>query len=138
MAALASLDAEVIVASPGLASDRVTALSTAKMRVVPEAVNLDLVIASASLVVSNAGAGVPARAMAAGVPMALLPLQLDQFLMAKRIESTGAAVVSNPEAPLTESRFREAARRLGEKHGNHDFDAATTRAAERISQVAVQ
>jgi UDP:flavonoid glycosyltransferase YjiC (YdhE family) len=147
IAALQSLDAEVIVAAPGLAQDRAKSMSTASTRVVPEAVNLDLVIPGASLCVSHAGAGVPARAMAAGVPMALLPLQLDQFLMAKRIESTGAAVVSDPEAtapdfrewlntPLTQPSIREAARRLGEAYGAHDFGAAARRAAERITQVA--
>ena len=147
MAALASLDAEVIVAAPGLTPERANAMSTASMRVVPAAVNLDLVMRGASLCVSHAGAGVPARAMAAGVPMALLPLQLDQFLMAKRIEQTGAALVSNPEEPapdfrpwfsslLTEPRFREAADRLRESHGTHDFGRAAARAAERIAEVA--
>jgi UDP:flavonoid glycosyltransferase YjiC (YdhE family) len=147
IAALQSLDAEVIAAVPGLAADRAKSMSTPSMRVVPNAVNLDSVMPGASLVVCHAGAGVPARAMAAGVPMALLPLQLDQFLMAKNIEKTGAAVVSNPEepapdfrewlsAPLTQPRYGEAARRLRESHGSHDFDAAVKRTASRISQVA--
>lgn len=147
MAALAALDAEVIVAAPGLTVDRAQALSTPSMRVIPDAVNLDLVMRGASLCVSHAGAGVPARAMAAGVPMALLPLQLDQFLMAIRIEQTGAAVISNPEQPapdfrawftdvLTEPRFREAAKRLSESHGKHDFGKAAIRTAARIAEVA--
>ena len=82
-----------------------------------------------------------------GVPMALLPLQLDQFLMAIRIEQTGAAVISNPERPapdfrawftdaLTEPRFREAAMRLRESHGRHDFGKAAIRTAARIAEVA--
>jgi UDP:flavonoid glycosyltransferase YjiC (YdhE family) len=146
MAALASLDAEVIVAAPGLTPERAGALSTASMRVLPVAVNLE-VLRGASLCVCHAGAGVPARAMAAGVPLALLPLQLDQFLMALRIEQTGAAVVSNPEQPppefrawfndvLTETRFREAAMRLRETLGTHDFGRAAARTAERIAEVA--
>ena len=144
---LASLDAEVIVAAPGLSAKRAQAASTPSMRVVPSAVNLDLLLPHASMCVSHAGPGVAARAMAAGVPMALLPLQLEQFLVAKRVEKTEAAIVSNPEEPppdypkwfaslLERDAARSAAQRLRERYHGHDFGDATRRAAQRISDVA--
>jgi len=144
LSGLAALDAEVIVAAPGLDGERAAAASTASMRVFPEAINLDPLLPEASLCVSHAGPGLAARAMAAGVPMALLPLQLEQFLVATRIESSGAAIVSNPERPAPDYRewfgdflanesAREAAHVLGERHRGHDFGQAIRRAAGRIA-----
>ena len=146
LAGLASLDAEVIVAAPGLDADRAQAATTASMRVVASAVNLDLLLPEATLCVTHAGPGVAARAMVAGIPMALLPLQLEQFLIGKRIEKTGAGVVSSPEEPepdfpawfasiLAAPGHREAAARLAERYRGHDFARATRRAAERICEV---
>ncbi|HEY4998771.1 MAG TPA: nucleotide disphospho-sugar-binding domain-containing protein [Usitatibacter sp.] len=147
LSGLRALDAEVLVAAPGMAPDQAQAASTARMLVVGEAVNLDLVLPGASLCVAHAGSGLAARALVAGVPMALLPLQLEQFLIAKRIENAGSAAVVSPEeaAPdfgpwlaslLDRASLREAAARHAEAHRGHSFAAATKRAAERIAAVA--
>ena len=53
LAGLASLDAEVVVAAPGLAADRAKAMSTASMRVVPAAVNLELLLPQAVKSISS-------------------------------------------------------------------------------------
>ncbi|HEX7403518.1 MAG TPA: nucleotide disphospho-sugar-binding domain-containing protein, partial [Usitatibacter sp.] len=147
LAGLRALDAEVIVAAPGLASEQAQAASGARMRVVGAAVNLDLVLPAASLCVAHAGPGLAARALAAGVPMALLPLQLEQFLIARRIVAGGSAATVSPEeaAPdfgewfvslLGRADLREAAERHAAAHRGHSFAAATQRAAERIAAVA--
>lgn len=79
--------------------------------------------------------------------MALLPLQLEQFLIAKRlVEGGGAAMVSPEEAApdfaewfatlLDRAGAGEAAARRAEAHRGHSFAAATKRAAERIAAVA--
>lgn len=146
LAALKSLDAEVVVAAPGLTEEQARNASTPRMRVVAAAVNLDLLLPGASLCIAHAGAGVPARAMAAGVPMALLPMQLDQFLMAKRIEKTGAAEVTSPEAPAPDYRewftgmiarkpLAQAAAKLAESYRDYSFATASSRAAKRIASV---
>lgn len=147
LAGLASLDAETIVAAPGLDAERAKRASSESMRVIGSAVNLDLVLPDASLCVSHAGPGVAARAMAVGVPMALLPLHLEQFLIAKRIEKSGAAIVSNPEEPppeyrrwisgfLSQDNALDASKRLRERYHDHDFAQATARAARRIADMA--
>jgi UDP:flavonoid glycosyltransferase YjiC (YdhE family) len=147
LAGLRALDAEVVVAAPGLASEQAQAASNARMRVVGSAVNLDLVLPGASLCVAHAGPGLAARALAAGVPMALLPLQLEQFLIARRIVAGGNAATVSPEdaAPdfgewfaslLGRRDLREAAQRHAEAHRGHSFAEATRRAAERIAAVA--
>jgi len=148
VAALHALDAECIVAAPGLGHERASALSSGGVLVVSAPVNLDPLLAEASLCITHAGPGVAARALAAGVPMALLPQHLEQFLIARRIEQSGAASVVRPDTRqpdfhawlaslLADASLREGARRVAEAHRGHSFGEATRRAAERISQVAL-
>ena len=149
LAGLAALDAECVVAAPGLEPERASAACTASMRVVPGPVDLAPLIAGATLCVSHAGAGIAARAMVAGVPMALLPLHLEQFLMARRIAESGSALISTGEDPLPDfaqwfgkiigdAAMREAAARLAARHRGFSFERASERAAQRISELAAQ
>jgi UDP:flavonoid glycosyltransferase YjiC (YdhE family) len=144
---LRGLDAEVVVAAPGLASAQAQAASSARLRVVGAPVNLDLLLPEASLCVAHAGPGLAARALVAGVPMALLPLQLEQFLIARRIVEGGSAALVSPEeaAPdfrewfailLSRDDLRGAAARHAAAHGGYSFAAATQRACERIAAAA--
>lgn len=144
---LRAVGAEVIVAAPGLDAGEARALSSETLRVVPGTVNLDPLLGEASLCVSHAGPGLAARALVAGVPMALLPLQLEQFLVAVRLRDGGSAQLVSPEeaAPdfrqwfaqlLAREDLRDAARRHAGAHRGYSFDDATRRAAERIAQVA--
>jgi UDP:flavonoid glycosyltransferase YjiC (YdhE family) len=143
---LAALDADVIVAAPGLDADEARRLSSASMRVIPGTVNIDLLIDDASLCVGHAGPGLTARALVAGVPMALLPTQVEQFLVAIRLVNAGSAELSSPEDPapdyaawfrtlLANSELRQRAARAAEAHRGYSFEAATRRAAQRIAEV---
>jgi len=55
-------------------------------------VDLGLAFAEAGLVVCHAGQATVVQALLAGVPLLLLPMQAEQFLMARQVERTGAAV----------------------------------------------
>ena len=145
--ALHELDAESVVAAPGLEAARVAALSRGNVRVIPAPVNLDLLLGEATLCITHAGFGVAARALTAGVPLGLLPLHLEQFLIARRVEQSGAARVVRPDMPqpdfrewfttmLADAGLREGAQRHAGAHPGHSFGDATRRAAERIAQVA--
>ncbi|MGZ5596116.1 MAG: glycosyltransferase [Usitatibacter sp.] len=147
LAGLAALDAEVIVAVPGLAPERARSASGARMRVFDVPVNVDALLADASLCVTHAGPGMVARALACGVPMALLPLQLEQFLVARRVAEGGSGVVSSPEeaAPdfrewfaslLANRSLRDAAANRALAHRAHSFAEATRLVARRIDTVA--
>lgn len=144
---LRALDAEAIVAAPGMDASDARAASGGNLRVVPGAVSLDPLLADANLCVSHAGPGLAARALVAGVPMALLPLQLEQFLIANRISKGGSAAVTSPEDPAPDYRawftqimdrddMREAARGHAERHRGYSFEEATRRAAARVAEVA--
>jgi MGT family glycosyltransferase len=55
-------------------------------------------LAHARAVISHGGSGSTVGALAAGVPMVVVPLFADQFLNAGRVAATGAGLVAEPEA----------------------------------------
>lgn len=147
LAALASLDAEVIVAYPGIEAEAAASLSRGSLRVFHKPVEVGPLIAGASLAVFHAGPGFAGQALVAGVPMALLPTHLEQFLVAQRVQQAGLGEIASPEQPAPEFRewfarlmspgpVREAAKRESRKHAGHSFAAAAREAALRIAALA--
>ena len=145
--ALARLEADVIVAAPGLAPEAALAASQGRMRVVPAAVSLERVIGQASLCVCHSGPGLVARGLAAGVPFALLPMHLEQYLVAQRLRAGGSGELVSPDEPapdfhawfkglLAREDLPRAARDRAQPLHGYSFDAGTRRAAERIAAVA--
>jgi UDP:flavonoid glycosyltransferase YjiC (YdhE family) len=142
--ALRQVAGEALVAAPGLTDAQARELSSDRVRVFSEALNLDA-LGSADLCISHAGPGVASRAILAGVPLALLPMQLEQFLVARRLRSAGAADFISPDDPPPDfaawlgaiaqrADLREGARALGRAHQGYDFAHAAERAAQRIAQ----
>jgi hypothetical protein len=147
LAALARLDADVIVAAPGMAPEAALAASRGAMRVVAATVNLERILGAATLCVCHAGPGVVARGLAAGVPFALLPQHLEQYLVALRVRESGCAEIISPDEPppdfhawltclLARADLGAAARERAAALGGYSFAAGTRRAAERIAAIA--
>ncbi len=144
VAALRQVAGEALVAAPGLTDAQARELSSDRVRVFAEALNLDA-LGSADLCISHAGPGVASRAILAGVPLALLPMQLEQFLVARRLRSAGAADFIAPDDPPPDfaawlgaiaqrAELREGARALARAHQGYDFEHAAARAAQRIAR----
>jgi UDP:flavonoid glycosyltransferase YjiC (YdhE family) len=55
-------------------------------------VSLDAAFADCALCICHAGEATLVQALLAGVPVLLLPMQAEQFLMARRVAQTGAAI----------------------------------------------
>jgi hypothetical protein len=138
--ALAAVAGEAIVAAPTLPPEAARALSSNRVRVLPHAVDLAAALEGADLCVAHSGAGTVAAATAAGVPLALLPLHLEQWLIARRAESLGHGVV------LADRRSIDFAAWLREAIARDDLRAAaraardaerpTSDAAARIAAIA--
>ena len=96
--ALGSLAGEAIVAAPGLEPRHCQSLSTGAVRVLPGPVALAPLLPHADFCVCHAGPGTVARSLTAGVPLVLLPHQLEQFLVARRVVSSGWGLMPSPEA----------------------------------------
>jgi UDP:flavonoid glycosyltransferase YjiC (YdhE family) len=149
LADLAHMDAEVIAAVPGIDPARAHAASTGRLRVYPRSVRLEELLPTASLCLSHAGSGFVARALVAGVPMALLPLQVEQYLIARRVEEAGLGALAPPHRPpprfgewlprlLASEPMREAARRLAASHRGYSFALAARQAAQRVAALAAR
>jgi hypothetical protein len=141
--ALAQLRGDAIVAAPDATPDQAVALCSAGVRVIPDAVQLEGFLDDADLCVFHAGPGLAARALVAGVPMALLPMQLEQFLVGRRLVAAGVAGMVAPEGAMPDLRawFADVAanQSLRAKAGDratalagYRFDEAAARTAQRI------
>jgi UDP:flavonoid glycosyltransferase YjiC (YdhE family) len=86
---------EAVIAAPDLNARQAEALSSGNIRVVPGPVRLDL-LEDADLCVSHGGPGIVWAAMRQGVPQALLPLQLEQYLVSRRAVAAGIAALLEP------------------------------------------
>ena len=86
LAALQTLDAEVVCALPGLLEAWKTHFD--RIRFFPHPVDLAILLPQADLVVTY-GAGTIATALLAGVPVLLLPWVVEQFLAGLPLERTG-------------------------------------------------
>lgn len=99
-------------------------------------VNLDEALPQSDLCVCHAGEATIAQSLLAGVPLLLMPMQAEQFLMAMRTEATGAALnaAARPgpapyaawiDALLRQPGHRAAAQAFGQRHAGFSREAQT-------------
>lgn len=93
--AVAGLDARVLV-TVGHATD-IDALNPPANAHIEAWVPQDDVLRTAAVVVAHGGSGTTFGALAAGVPLVLVPLFADQPVNASRVAATGAALVVEPD-----------------------------------------
>ena len=80
------------------------------LRIEPDPQQMKSVLASANLVVHQAGAGMTAICLLAGVPQVLVPTQLEQRMMCTKLISQGLAMGVDPDIsrPLYEATITNA------------------------------
>jgi UDP:flavonoid glycosyltransferase YjiC (YdhE family) len=147
LAALEAVGGEAIVVAPGLIATQAQALSKPNVRVLPRAVTLAPVLADCDLALCHAGVGFTSKALVAGVPTALFPTHLEQFLIARRVEDLGVSAYLRPLPPdqpfpdlapwiselLRDEQRRSKAKLLRERFARYSPRAAAARAAARVS-----
>ena len=90
---------EAIVAAPGISDPAGRSFLEGRLRVVPAAVDVEA-MADADLWVSHGSAGITAAGMRLGVPQALLPLQLEQYLVSRRAAENDVARCLDPATAM--------------------------------------
>jgi UDP:flavonoid glycosyltransferase YjiC (YdhE family) len=106
--------------------------------------DIERAASTAELCVCHAGHGTVSVMLRAGVPMLLIPLHLEQALVARRTETLGAAVVCRPDDPeavrrglqrlLIEPGYTQAARRFAKKYDQHDTASALRQAVQIVEE----
>jgi hypothetical protein len=110
-------------------------------------VELNAAIADSDLCVSHGNAATVISVLRGGKPMALLPTQLEQFLVAEKLVTLGVAraAPADAETPdiagtlagaLGEPRLARAAREFALRHREPPVDTIAQRAVERIEALA--
>jgi UDP:flavonoid glycosyltransferase YjiC (YdhE family) len=121
--ALAGLPIRVVMTTGRQADPAALGTLPSNVRVAPW-VPMDALLAGARAFVTHGGAGTTLAALAAGVPMAFLPVSADQPLNAQLVAAHGAGLVCEDgpaglraavEAILADDRHARAARAIGEE-----------------------
>jgi UDP:flavonoid glycosyltransferase YjiC (YdhE family) len=112
----------------GLSDELKRKHASATLGFAPPCVDVGQMAAECQLAITNANHTTTGRFLLSGKPMMLIPLQLEQELLASAVERIGAGVVVCPKEPkdfcvrlqtlLKESAFQTAAERLAAKYAD--------------------
>jgi UDP:flavonoid glycosyltransferase YjiC (YdhE family) len=98
---------------------------------------LDCLLRDVDLVVTHGGAGTTFGALAAGIPLVVVPQAADQFLQADRVAAAGAGLAVLPDAATPQAVARAVATVLAEPSFLASAGAVAAEIAEMPSPDAV-
>lgn len=90
--ALSKLHAEVIVVALGSQPSRIMQVAKPGLRKVTRLIQMDQLLKSATLAVTTGGTGTVSQCLLAGVPLLVVPQNVEQYLMGHRVEALGAGL----------------------------------------------
>ncbi len=144
--ALVSLQAKVIVHMRGGSSELLQGFAAAGATVSDEPLDLDRLLPEANLCVSH-GPGTAIASLQAGVPVLILPKQLENFLFARSLERMGVGALVNPDQKppdirgalamvLSSEKHAAAAKAFAERHRGTSVDTIAGQVVARIEALA--
>jgi UDP:flavonoid glycosyltransferase YjiC (YdhE family) len=147
LTALSASDVEVVCVIPGAATQLVQRFSRNRFKICDSPIDIDSLLPQASLVVTHGGAGLTTQALAAGVPLLIVPRFVEQEMSARRVAELGAGLVVGAQRPandfakaltsmLEEESFANTARSLGHMFANRDPQRAADTIVQTVLQVA--
>lgn len=142
--ALSKQAAEIIVAVPGIRRGQAEAMASDCFRVHAQPIALDSnLLQSADLALSYAGAGTVNTCLLAGVPMLLVPQNVEQYLMSRCVETIGAGIATKQarsetqfsellEHVLHTPAYRQQAKAFANSHAGFNPEQALNQAVRMI------
>ena len=142
---LAAAPCAALVHAPGLTALQRRRYETASLATSAAPVNMRAVRQQAALVLCH-GPGTGAAALVAGIPLLLLPAQIEQTMWSRRVVELGAGIAVTPTARKSELRQalhtllgaspqRQAARDFAAKHADFDSAAQLIAMAARCNEL---
>ncbi len=98
VAAIAQLPGHKLIHIPGLTTDQISAFSADDVSIETSPINLDSLLRDVDLIVSQGGMGMSSQCVLAGVRHVILPTQMEQVLLARRLNAMGLAFAASTEA----------------------------------------
>ncbi|HLF98641.1 MAG TPA: nucleotide disphospho-sugar-binding domain-containing protein [Methylococcaceae bacterium] len=147
LSALSKMGHSTIVYCPDIPREIFKSFNTKNIRISSKPVRLAGIAPQCDLAITHAGHGTLASMLLHGVPLLLLPTQLEQFLAASRMEALGAALIATPDAKgmnypallerlLTAPSFRQAAGKFQRRYADFAVDRLQDRLAVEIASLA--
>jgi UDP:flavonoid glycosyltransferase YjiC (YdhE family) len=147
--AIVVLGLRAIVCAPGISDDLRRKYENQRIIVSTKPFRLDKLLAECDLAIGYAGHGMTAGMLMAGVPLLLLPTQLERFLLATRVAAMGAGIAVNPETSppdyvtvirsmLDAPGYREHARLFAKKYADFNQNEQQENIVARIEEIAIE
>ncbi|MDZ4202106.1 MAG: hypothetical protein U1C96_08200 [Gallionella sp.] len=145
--ALTVLGCCAFVCAPGIAGKLRQQYESPRITISAQPFRLDKLQKNCDLAIGYAGHAMTAGMLMAGVPLLLLPRQLEQFLLATRVAALGGAITVNPDAPppdylavirmlVEEPAYRAAAKRFASQYADFNQQDQQEKIVDRIEQIA--
>ena len=146
LAALGRSGYPSLVVFPDIPADMLETHAYPNLRITRSPVATSALMASADIAVTYGGHGLTAAFLLAGKPLLLLPGQLEQFLLARRVEELGAGLLADPERPADDLlaklllicgdvRYRDNAREFAQKYAAFTQEKIIANLTRRIEEI---
>jgi UDP:flavonoid glycosyltransferase YjiC (YdhE family) len=146
MQALREINASVLVHSPGISSAAIKNYVSANIEFSEQPVEPKYFVSQSDLVICHAGHGTVSRLLLGGKPLLLLPLHLEQMIIAKNVHDLGAGLYMLPETKnpnykklikslLSDESFTNAAREFAGRYAGFDLEQRNRRVADRCLSI---
>ncbi|MGD9953589.1 MAG: glycosyltransferase [Burkholderiales bacterium] len=144
LTALEGVQARTLLLCRGANADLVRRHSDGSVRVLNEPMAASRMLPQADVVVCHGSHQMTAQSLLAGKPLLMLPTQLEQFLIMRRVVRLGAGLGIDPSVPdadygkaidtLGAASHGAAARGFAQRYAGHDADAALATMIQRIER----
>jgi len=108
--ALKLTEASIIVHAPAFSENLLKKYSSPHIQFYNNAINIDLIGTQVTLAICHAGHGTITNMLLKGVPLLLIPMQMEQLVLATRVKDLGAAEIISPMDPIR--NYRKTIKRL--------------------------
>jgi hypothetical protein len=121
-----ALGCEALIFAAGMPPGAAERLQTKSVRITTRPLMLSQITQQCDICICHAGHGTTAAMLMGGVPLLLLPIQLEQYLTAHHVAAYGAGLFVDPEKPRPDY-----ARLLDELLGNPEYSLRAKKFAAR-------
>lgn len=148
LAVLERLQARTLLLCRGAHPDLVRKFSGGSVRILNEPMAVSRMLPQSDIVVCHSSHQMTAQSLLAGKPLLLLPTQLEQFLIMRRVVRFGAGLGIDPGVPdadyakaieqLATDTFAHKAQAFARRYAGHDPDAALATMIGRVEAALEQ
>ena len=149
LGALAAAKVAALVYAPGAPRALTRRHESERIAISTEPFEIGQVVREVDIAVCHGGAGITGAMLGAGVPMLIVPTQMEQLMIGRRVQALGAGIVLSGELGvpaarklierlLREPAFRTAARAFATRHVAHDQATVVRGIADRFEALIAE